>query len=111
MTKFDIAAVRARLLNEYNETRIRTGVCNNSVETRVNYIFNEKLALTDLAAACDEIEKLREVLFEIANRASNMLDADAASWLPSIYKIACEATGEDPANLLELARAALGDER
>ncbi|MGB6080293.1 MAG: hypothetical protein WBF99_12615 [Xanthobacteraceae bacterium] len=36
-----------------------------------------------------------ETFFEIANRAGNMSDPDAADWLPSIYRIAMEAAGED----------------
>lgn len=46
---------------------------------------------------------LREVLIEIANRASNMSDKDAADWMPSIYKLACDAVGEDPWPLLRAA--------
>ena len=53
--------------------------------------------------AADEIERLREVLLEIANRAANMMDPDAADWMPSIYKLACEAVGENPWSLLEAA--------
>jgi hypothetical protein len=45
-------------------------------------------------------EKMREALYEIANRAANMADLDAAEWMPSIYRIACEATGKDPWPLL-----------
>lgn len=51
----------------------------------------------------DEIERQREVIIEIANRASNLVDKDAADWLPGIYKIACEAVGEDPWRLLRSA--------
>lgn len=50
-----------------------------------------------------EFEQLREVLLEIANRAANMLDPDAADWMPSIYKLACEAVGKNPWSLLEAA--------
>jgi hypothetical protein len=46
---------------------------------------------------------IREAFYEIANRASNMGDPDAADWLPSIYRIACEASGEDPWPLLKRA--------
>jgi hypothetical protein len=53
--------------------------------------------------AADLIAQLRDALYEIANRASNMMDDDAAEWMPSIYKIACEATGEDPWPLLRAA--------
>lgn len=42
-----------------------------------------------------------EALGEIANRASNLADDDAAEWMPSIYRIACEAIGEDPSPLLK----------
>ena len=56
----------------------------------------------------EEVETLRErvkeltaALYEIANRAGNMCDDDAADWLPSIYKIACDVTGENPEPLLE----------
>lgn len=48
-------------------------------------------------------ETVRAVLYEIANRAANMLDDDAADWMPSIYRLACDATGEDPWPLLEQA--------
>ncbi|MGB5901994.1 MAG: hypothetical protein WBH00_04000 [Xanthobacteraceae bacterium] len=44
----------------------------------------------------------RETFFEIANRAGNMSDPDAADWLPSIYRIAMEAAGEDPWPTLRL---------
>lgn len=50
-----------------------------------------------------ENDRLRATLHEIANRAANMADPDAAEWMPSIYKIACEATGEDPSSLLRAA--------
>ena len=43
----------------------------------------------------------REALTEIANRAANFMDDDAAEWMPSIYKIACEAIGENPWPLLK----------
>ena len=49
------------------------------------------------------IERLRETLIEIANRASNMMDDDAADWMPSIYKLACEAVGENHWRLLKAA--------
>lgn len=48
-------------------------------------------------------ENVRAVFYEIANRASNMMDDDAADWLPSIYRLACDATGEDPWPTLEAA--------
>lgn len=44
---------------------------------------------------------MKEVLYEIANRAANMGDDDAVEWMPSIYSIACEAVGEDPAPTLK----------
>ena len=59
----------------------------------------------DLSNACDEITRLREVLYEIANRASNLLNDDAAEWLPSIYRISCEAVGENPTRILSLLEA------
>jgi hypothetical protein len=48
-------------------------------------------------------QKTKDIFYEIANRAANFMDPDAAEWMPSIYKIACEATGEDPWPLLEAA--------
>lgn len=48
-----------------------------------------------------ENERLTNALGEIANRAGNFMDADAADWMPSIYKIACEAIGHDPWPLLK----------
>lgn len=48
-------------------------------------------------------EKTKQIFYEIANRAANFMDPDAADWLPSIYKLACEATGEDPWPLLKAA--------
>ena len=50
-----------------------------------------------------ENKRLRAVLTEIANRAANMMDDDAASWMPSIYKLACEAIDENPWQLLKAA--------
>lgn len=44
---------------------------------------------------------MKEVLYEIANRAANMGDDDAVEWMPSIYSIACKAIGEDPAPKLK----------
>ena len=44
----------------------------------------------------DDPQYLRRVLIEIANRAANFMDDDAADWMPSIYKLACEAVGENP---------------
>lgn len=44
---------------------------------------------------------VREALGEIANRAGNFMDKDAADWMPSIYSIACKAIGEDPEPLLK----------
>lgn len=43
-----------------------------------------------------QADALIEALGEIANRAANFMDADAAEWMPSIYKIACKALGEKP---------------
>lgn len=50
-----------------------------------------------------EIKRLHEAHYEVANRAANMMDADAGTWMPSVYKIACEASGEDPWPLLKAA--------
>lgn len=67
---------------------------------------SDRLSDAQLAAAAVAEEHthnvcaLREALTEIINRASNFADADAADWMPSIYKIACEATGSDPWPLL-----------
>jgi hypothetical protein len=44
---------------------------------------------------------MTEAVCEIINRAANFMDADAAEWMPSIYKIACEAVGRDPWPMLE----------
>lgn len=44
----------------------------------------------------DMVLVTKEALYEISHRAKNMGDDDAADWLPSIYRIACEAVGEDP---------------
>lgn len=48
-----------------------------------------------------EIAQLKQTLCEIANRAGNFMDDDAADWMPSIYKLACEAIGEDAWPLLK----------
>jgi hypothetical protein len=50
-----------------------------------------------------DVLAMREALGEIANRASNFADDDAAEWMPSIYKISCEAIGEDPKPSLKAA--------
>lgn len=60
-------------------------------------------AATTIASLREELDKAREAFYEIANRASNMMDDDAADWMPSIYKIACEASGENPWPLLKAA--------
>ena len=46
---------------------------------------------------------MEEAMYEIANRAGNFMDADAAEWMPSIYVIACNAIGSDPMPLLKAA--------
>jgi hypothetical protein len=56
-----------------------------------------------LAAERAARERMRDTFCEIANRAGNMMDKDAASWMPSIFKIACEAAGEDPWRMLRAA--------
>jgi len=48
-------------------------------------------------------DKTREALLEICNRAANFMDDDAADWMASIYRIACDAIGEDPWPLLNAA--------
>lgn len=44
---------------------------------------------------------MKTALEEIANRASNLADDDAAEWMPSIYSIAVKALGDDPAPFLK----------
>jgi hypothetical protein len=51
----------------------------------------------------DRLKFLEATLTEIANRAANMDDPDAADWLPSIYKLACEALNRDPWQVLKAA--------
>lgn len=55
-----------------------------------------QVAAEVLSQGESNMQKLTEALTEIANRAGNFMDPDAAEWMPSIYKIACEAIGEDP---------------
>jgi hypothetical protein len=56
-----------------------------------------------LAEAERVIEATCEAFYEISNRAANMMDQDAADWLPSIYRIACDACGENPLPMLRAA--------
>ena len=60
-------------------------------------------AVKRIMALSPSFDRTTEAFCEIANRASNFMDPDAAEWMPSIYKIACEAAGEDPWPLLEAA--------
>lgn len=64
------------------------------------YVQNvsENCARSQLAVRNPMTDK--EIFAEIANRAANFMDPDAADWMPSIYKLACEAIGEDPWPLL-----------
>jgi hypothetical protein len=56
---------------------------------------------TRVVSALDHANQLREALCEIANRASNMADDDAAEWMPSIYAIAVKTLGDDPMPFLK----------
>lgn len=55
----------------------------------------------DVANLEDRVERLEEALGEISNRAGNFMDPDAGEWMPSIYKLSCEALGIDPWPMLE----------
>jgi hypothetical protein len=49
-----------------------------------------------------EVEPVaRAAMEEIATRASNLADVDAAEWMPSIYSIAMKALGDDPEPFLK----------
>lgn len=64
---------------------------DHDYEQRARYCYPTRIIQLNA-----EIERMTAALCEIANRASNMGDPDAAEWMPSIYKLACEAIGEDP---------------
>lgn len=85
-----------------------------NLQERLRTHLKDYAAAVEAADRIDELEKqlaarssaesggeMREALTEIANRASNLADKDAAEWMPSIYAIACRAIGEDPVPLLK----------
>ena len=72
-------------------------------EIHAKYLETAKAAIAaarpDREGLEAENERLKQALYEIANRAGNYLDDDAVEWMPSIYNVACNAADGKPLSL------------